>query len=94
MGEIFPGVPLKGAKTLCFFSVFSAAAIFEIKMWIGFHMRTLVKISEFLHRRFSACPEQLKWVLSRVGSLCARCSSNGTILGDGNHFCIRLDFMY
>jgi len=31
MGEIFPGVPLKGAKTLCFFSVFSAAAIFEIK---------------------------------------------------------------
>ena len=66
IGEIAPGVPLKGDKTCCVFSVFKKNPIFCAG---GFHV-----------------PKTAKMGTVGVGCFCAGYNSNGTILGDGNHF--------
>jgi len=54
--------------------------------WIGFRMRTPMKKFPISAQGFSRSQKQPKIRYSRVGCLCAGCSSNGTIVGDRNHF--------
>ena len=98
MVEIAPGVPPQGAKTYFVFFLLSrqrglsATYLAPIRpflkqqTWIAFCMRTLMKNFPISAQGVCRVPKQPKIWYFRVWCLWQSCSSNGTIVGDGNHF--------